>query len=280
MMSSTGGRRVFALLLLLLVLAPGVVFAQSVRNPGTGTLGDPLLNPAAGEEGLQIPFVDLQLRGPDGGGEVAFSLQLLLTLAILSLAPSIIIIMTSFLRIAIVLDFVKRALSLQQVPPTQVLMGIALFMTIFIMWPTFNAVYEDAYVPLRDNQIGLDEAYTRFEGPMRIFMFRQMQADPSSVALFMRMADLGRPVSLADVPTYVLIPSFILHELTVAFKIGILLYIPFIIVDMVVASTLMSMGMIMLPPIMISLPFKLILFVLVDGWNLVVEQLVGSFGGF
>lgn len=282
MMRRTAMRSVGALLFLasIALIVPSTATAQSVRNNGVGTFGDPLLDPATGEEGLQIPFVDLQLRGPDGGDEVAFSLRLLLTLAVLSLAPSIIIIMTSFLRIAIVLDFVKRALSLQQVPPTQVLLGIALFMTIFIMWPTFSAIYDDAYVPLRDNEIGLDEAYTRFEAPMRVFMFRQMQADPSSVALFMRMAGLGRPVSLADVPTYVLIPSFILHELTVAFKIGILLYIPFIIVDMVVASTLMSMGMIMLPPIMISLPFKLILFVLVDGWNLIVQQLVGSFGGF
>jgi flagellar biosynthesis protein FliP len=269
-----------ALLVAAALTVPGAVSAQSVRNPATNTLADPLLNPATGEQGLQIPFVDLQLRGPDGGGEVAFSLQLLLMLAVLSLAPSIIIITTSFLRIAIVLDFVKRALSLQQVPPTQVLLGIALFITIFLMWPTLNQIYEDAYVPLQEGEIGIDEAYARFEQPMRVFMFRQMQRDPSSVALFMRMAGLPRPNTLADVPTYVLIPGFILHELTVAFKIGILLFIPFIIVDMVVASTLMSMGMIMLPPIMISLPFKLILFVLVDGWNLVVQQLVASFGGF
>ncbi|MEX2443564.1 MAG: flagellar type III secretion system pore protein FliP [Alkalispirochaeta sp.] len=251
-----------------------------MRNPGTNTTADPLLSPAQGEEGLQIPFIDMQLRAPDSGQEVAFSLRLLLLLAVLSLAPSMIIIMTSFLRIAIVLDFIKRALSLQQVPPTQVLMGIALFITLFLMWPTLNQIYEEAYVPLQDGEIGLEEAYTRFEQPMRVFMFRQMQADPSSVALFMRMADLPQPNTLADVPTYVLVPGFILHELTVAFKIGILLFIPFIIVDMVVASTLMSMGMIMLPPIMISLPFKLILFVLVDGWNLIVQQLVASFGGF
>ena len=269
--------------LVLLFMTAGLAapaFGQSVRNPRANTLGDPLLNPVQGEEGLQIPFVDLQLRGPDGGEEVAFSLQLLLMLAVLSLAPSIFIIMTSFLRIAIVLDFVKRALSLQQVPPTQVLLGIALFLTLFLMWPTFNEIYEGAYVPLQNGEIGIDEAYRRFEQPMRVFMFRQMEADPSSVGLFMRLAGLGRPNTLADVPTYVLIPGFILHELTVAFKIGILLFIPFIIVDMVVASTLMSMGMIMLPPIMISLPFKLILFVLVDGWNMIVQQLVASFGGF
>ncbi len=266
---------------ILLVLAiTDPVSAQSVRNPTANTFADPLLNPADGETGLQIPFVDMQLRAPETGEEVALSLRLLLILAVLSLAPSMVIIMTSFLRIAIVLDFVKRALSLQQVPPTQVLLGIALFITIFLMWPTFNEMYENAYQPLQAGEIGLDEAYQRFEGPIRVFMFRQMERDPSSVALFMRIAGLGQPQTLADVPTYVLIPGFILHELTVAFKIGILLYIPFIIVDMIVASTLMSMGMIMLPPIMISLPFKLILFVLVDGWNLIVQQLVASFGGF
>lgn len=254
--------------------------AQSVRNPTANTLDDPLRSPAAGEEGLQIPFIDMQLRAPQSGEEVALSLRLLLILTVLSLAPSMVIIMTSFLRIAIVLDFVKRALSLQQVPPTQVLLGIALFLTIFLMWPTFTDMYEDAYVPLQEGEIGIGEAYQRFEQPIRLFMFRQMERDSSSVALFMRIAGLGQPRTLADVPTHVLIPGFILHELTVAFKIGILLYIPFIIVDMIVASTLMSMGMIMLPPIMISLPFKLILFVLVDGWNLIIQQLVASFGGF
>jgi flagellar biosynthetic protein FliP len=153
-------------------------------------------------------------------------------------------------------------------------------MTIFIMWPTITSIYENAVVPLQEGEIGVEEAYNEFEGPLRVFMYRQMEGEPQSVRLFMRMNDLSKPENLSDVPTHVLIPAFILHELTVAFKIGILLFIPFIIIDMVVASTLMSMGMIMLPPIMISLPFKLILFVLVDGWNLITEQLVASFGGF
>lgn len=251
----------------------------------TGTLSaqvipEDLLDPVIGEEGLQIPFVDIQLREPQSQGEIALSLQLLLMLAVLSLAPSIIIIMTSFLRIAIVMDFIRRALSLQQVPPTQVMMGIALFMTLFIMWPVLTEINDTAYQPFSTGEIGIEEAYSRFESPIRLFMFNQMRNDSSSVALFMRMAEMPKPQTLSDVPTYVLIPSFILHELTVAFKIGILLYIPFIIIDMVVASTLMSMGMIMLPPVMISLPFKLILFILVDGWNLITEQLVASFGVF
>ncbi|MFW6338446.1 MAG: flagellar type III secretion system pore protein FliP [Alkalispirochaetaceae bacterium] len=263
-----GGLVVF-LLLLLTVAPPG--FAQSATDPA---------EPVPGEEALQVPFVDLTIRQPESDQEVALSLQILLLLAVLSLAPSIIIIMTSFLRIAIVLDFIKRALSLQQVPPTQVLMGIALFLTIFIMWPTLDEIYRNSFQPLSEGEIGLEQAYREFESPMRRFMYRQMAADPSHVGLFMRMAELPRPQTLADVPTHVLIPAFILHELTVAFKIGILLFIPFIIIDMVVSSTLMSMGMIMLPPIMISLPFKLILFVLVDGWGLITQQLVASFGGF
>lgn len=224
-----------------------------------------------------VPFIDLAVRSPETGQEVAFSLQLLLLLTVLSLAPSMIILVTSFLRISIVLDFVKRALSLQQVPPSQVLMGIALFLTMFIMWPTFDEVYTQALKPLTEGQIGVEEAYRAAEKPFRIFMYSQMRSDPENIRLFMSMRGLPKPQSLADVPTYVLIPSFILSELTIAFKIGILLYIPFIIIDMVVASTLMSMGMIMLPPVMISTPFKLILFVLVDGWNLMVRQLVESF---
>jgi flagellar biosynthetic protein FliP len=227
-----------------------------------------------------IPFIDLTVRNPQDGQEVAFSLQLLLLLTVLSLAPSIIILMTSFLRVAIVLDFVKRALSLQQVPPNQVIMGISLFLTIFIMWPTFSAIYTNSLQPLSAGQLTVENAYREAEAPLRLFMYRQMAGSRESrenIRLFMAMRDLAPPHSLADVPTYVLIPAFILNELTIAFKIGIMLFIPFIVIDMVVASALMSMGMIMLPPIMISMPFKLILFVLVDGWGLLTQQLVRSF---
>jgi flagellar biosynthetic protein FliP len=224
-----------------------------------------------------VPLVDLRVRNPNTGQEVAFSVQLLLLLTALSLAPSILILITSFLRISIVLDFVKRALSLQQVPPNQVLMGIALFLTVFIMWPTFQTVYNDSLKPLSDGKIGVEQAYFAAEKPFRIFMYNQMRTNPENIRLFMSMRGLPKPNTLADVPTYVLVPAFILNELTVAFKIGILLYIPFIVIDMVVASILMSMGMIMLPPVMISMPFKLILFVLVDGWGLLTQQLVRSF---
>ncbi len=224
-----------------------------------------------------VPFIDLTVRNPSTGKEVAFSIQLLLLLTILSLAPSLLILMTSFLRISIVLDFIKRALSLQQSPPNQVILGISLFLTLFIMWPTFQTIYDNSFKPLSDGKIGLEQAYTEAEKPLRLFMYKQMQGNPNNIRLFMAMRGLPKPNTLADVPTYVLIPAFILNELTVAFKIGILLFIPFIIIDMVVASVLMSMGMIMLPPVMISMPFKLILFVLVDGWGLLTEQLVRSF---
>ena len=224
-----------------------------------------------------VPFVDLSVRSPTTGKEVAFSLQLLLLLTVLSLAPSLLILVTSFLRVSIVLDFVKRALSLQQVPPGQVLMGIALFLTVFIMWPTFDEVYTQSIKPLSAGTIGVEDAYRAAEKPFRLFMYSQMKSNPENIRLFMTMRGLPKPQSLADVPTYVLVPAFILNELTISFKIGILLYIPFIIIDMVVASVLMSMGMIMLPPVMISTPFKLILFVLVDGWNLMARQLVESF---
>ena len=228
-------------------------------------------------DALRIPFVDIAVREPENNSEVALSIQLILLLGVLALAPSIVLLMTSFLRIAIVFDFIKRALSLQQVPPTQVLMGIALFLTIFIMWPTLSVVYEEAFIPFAGGEIGIEEMYDRGVGPLRLFMYKQLDGNHDSIALFMRMRGLPRAQNFSEVPTYVLIPAYVLHELTVAFKIGILLFVPFIIIDMVVASTLMSMGMIMLPPIMISLPFKLILFVLVDGWGLITEQLIKSF---
>jgi flagellar biosynthesis protein FliP len=252
---------------------PPISVGQTSQQPGSkvrAATGLPTTVPL-------VPMVDLRVRNPQSGQEVAFSVQLLLLLTALSLAPSFLLLVTSFLRVSIVLDFVKRALSLQAVPPTQVLMGISLFLTVFIMWPTFQTVYDDSLKPLSEGRIGVEQAYQAAEKPFRIFMYRQMQSRPENIRLFMSMRGLPKPNTLADVPTYVLVPAFILNELTVAFKIGILLYIPFIIIDMVVASILMSMGMIMLPPVMISMPFKLILFVLVDGWGLLTQQLVRSF---
>jgi flagellar biosynthetic protein FliP len=236
--------------------------------------------PAAAQEqiaqGVEIPFVDLTVRAAEGAEETAVSIQLLLLLTVLTLVPSILILFTAFLRIAIVFDFVKRALSLQQMPPNQVLMGVALILTVFVMWPTLQTLYTEAYQPFSQGEIGLTEFVDRAEDPIRLFMYRQMAGRPDMIETFMSLRGLPRPTTLADVPTFVLVPAFVLHEMDVAFRIGILLYIPFIIIDLVVASALMAMGMIMLPPVMISMPFKLVLFVLVDGWGLLTQQLVRS----
>ncbi len=226
--------------------------------------------------GLDFPNITFSATAPQTGSEVAFSVQLLVLLSLLTLAPSFIILMTCFLRFSIVLDFIKRALSLQQVPPTAVLNGIALFMTLFCMWPTFKQVYDNSFKPLSNNEISLTEAFDKAEAPIRLWMYNQMKDDTTYITSFMQMAKLARPRNLSDVPTYVLAPAYILHELTAAFKIGVCLYIPFIVIDMVVASILMSMGMMMLPPVQISMPFKLMLFVLVDGWGLLTSQLFQS----
>lgn len=248
-------------------------FSQSTFPQGT-TSGTTQMNENINP--VQIPNIAVQITEPQSGKEVAFSVRLLILLTILTLAPSILILVTCFLRFSIVLDFIKRALSLQQVPPTSVLNGIAFFMTLFIMWPTFTTMYNNSFKPLADGEIGIEQAYTQAEAPIREFMFTQMSDDTSYIKLFMSMSNMEKPQTPADVPTYILVPSYILHELTVAFKIGVLLYIPFIVIDMVVASILMAMGMMMLPPVQISMPFKLILFVLVDGWGLLTQQLFVS----
>ena len=258
----------------LLFLAVSGVYAQSSGFPQGSTRGNTEMSRNVTQP--LIPNVSVEITQPQTGREVAFSVRVLILLTVLSVAPSLLILVTCFLRFSIVLDFIKRALSLQQVPPTAVLNGIALFMTLFVIWPTFTTMYERSFKPLSDGEIGLEEAYREAEAPIRIFMYSQMAEDPSYIGTFMNMAKMEKPNTLADVPTHILIPAYILHELTVAFKIGVLLYIPFIIIDMVVASILMSMGMMMLPPVQISMPFKLILFVLVDGWGLLTQQLFVS----
>ncbi len=263
-MSKALARAAAVLLMILLGAA-----ALSAQTPG-GTA-------AGAAASVPLPFVDLNVRPTQNNQEVVLSVQMLLLLTVLALAPSILILMTSFLRISIVFDFIKRALSLQNAPPNQVLMGLALFLTVFIMWPTFDQVYQTSLKPFGEGKMNTQEMFTNAEKPLRVFMYKQIGNDTQNIRLFMSMRGLPKPATLADVPTYVLIPAFALHEMTVAFKIGILLFLPFIIIDIVVASTLMSMGMIMLPPVMISMPFKLILFVLVDGWGLITMNLVRSF---
>jgi flagellar biosynthetic protein FliP len=206
---------------------------------------------------------------------VALALEILVLLTVLTLAPAIIISVTSFTRIAIVFSFIRRALTLQQEPPNQVMLGLALFLTIFIMAPTIAEINDQALRPYFDNEINAQELFQRGMEPIREFMFRQTRE--KDIALFLRLGEVERPANQADVPTYVLIPAFIISEITTAFKIGILLFIPFIVIDLVVASVLMSMGIIFLPPVFISLPFKIILFILVDGWHLLTFQVVSSF---
>ncbi|MGP1496100.1 MAG: flagellar type III secretion system pore protein FliP [Treponema sp.] len=226
---------------------------------------------------LDVPNISVQITEPRSGEEVAFSVRLLLILTVLTIAPSLLLLVTCFLRFSIVLDFIKRALSLQQVPPTAVLNGIAFFMTVFVMWPTFTEIYTKSYKPMADGNISIEAAIKGAEVPVKSFMYSQMKGDESYIMMFMNMAKLEKPSeSVTEIPFYVMVPAFILHELTVAFKIGVILYIPFIIIDMVVASILMSMGMMMLPPVQISMPFKLMLFVLVDGWGLLTTQLFAS----
>lgn len=259
---------------IILLFTCNITFAQSNSFPRNTVQGNTEMG--RNIRPVDVPNVNIEITQPQTGREVAFSVRLLILLTILTLAPSILILVTSFLRFSIVLDFIKRALSLQQVPPTAVLNGIAFFMTIFVMWPTFSTMYEKSFKPLADGTIGIEEAYKEAESPIRVFMYSQMSEDTSYITMFMSMAKLDKPNTLADVPTYILVPAYILHELTVAFKIGVILYIPFIIIDMVVASILMSMGMMMLPPVQISMPFKLMLFVLVDGWGLLTQQLFNS----
>ena len=207
----------------------------------------------------------------DGGNAV----QLLLLIAGITLVPALLFTVTGFTRILIVLGFIRTGLGTPTAPPNQVLVGIAFFLTVFVMAPTLKEVKTEAVDPLSAGRITQMEALERGEKPMREFMFKQTRT--KDLALFVSLAKLERPKTRADVPTWVLIPAFIISELKTAFQIGFLIFLPFLIIDLVVASTLMSMGMIMLPPVFISLPFKILLFVLVDGWNLVTRSLVESF---
>lgn len=207
---------------------------------------------------------------------VSTTLIVVFIVTVISLAPAILVMTTSFTRVIVVLGFLRQALGTQQTPPNQVLLGLALFLTFFIMMPTYQRVNEDALQPYMRGEIATPtEALERAVEPVREFMFRQ--ARPADIKLFLDIARLPRPDTTDDVPTHVLIPAFVISELNTAFQIGFLIYIPFLIIDMVVASTLMAMGMMMLPPIFVSLPFKIIMFVLVDGWNLLIGSLARSF---
>lgn len=222
-----------------------------------------------------LPGIEVQI-GPTAEPEgVADTLQILLLLTALALAPAFLVMLTSFTRIVVVLAFVRSALATQQIPPNQVLIGLALFLTIFTMHPTWEEINSQSLQPYLAGEITQEEAISRAEQPLREFMLRQTRE--KDLALFINVAKIDRPAYPDDVPMYVLIPAFAISELKTAFEMGFLIYIPFLVIDLVVASTLMSMGMFMVPPIMISLPFKVLLFVLVDGWHLVVKSLLESF---
>ena len=230
---------------------------------------------AARAQAIPIPTVSIGLKEAQKPGEVSALVQILLVLTVLSLAPAILIMMTSFTRLAVVFSFLRHAMGTQQMPPNQIIVGLALFLTFFIMAPVWKQVNEQAVQPYLAEKITQEEALGKALEPVRQFMFRQTR--DKDLALFVGMSHMPRPHNSSEVPSTVLIPAFCISELKTAFQIGFVLYIPFLIVDMVVASVLLSMGMMMLPPITVSLPFKLIFFVLVDGWYLVAGSLVQSF---
>ncbi|AJO18102.1 Flagellar biosynthetic protein FliP [Bacillus paralicheniformis] len=217
----------------------------------------------------------MDLFNSSDAANVSASVRLLLLLTVFSIAPGILILMTCFTRVVIVLSFVRTSLATQSMPPNQVLIGLALFLTFFIMGPTFSEINKEALTPLMNNKITLDEAYTKAETPIKTFMSKHTRQ--KDLALFMNYAKMETPESIKDIPLSTMVPAFVISELKTAFQMGFMIFIPFLIIDMVVASVLMSMGMMMLPPVMISLPFKILLFVLVDGWYLIVKSLLQSF---
>ncbi len=227
-------------------------------------------------QGVTLPTVNLGFKTTENPGEVVNAIKIVLLLTVLTLAPAILIMMTSFTRIIIVLSFLRQALGTQQMPPNQLLVGLALFLTFFIMNPAIQEINSKALAPYLDGKISQEKAVDLTLIPLRRFMFNQTR--DTDLALFVKLSKIEKPKTRAEVPTLVLIPSFIISELKTAFQIGFIIYLPFLVIDMVIASVLMAMGMMMLPPVVISLPFKIMLFVLVDGWTLLVGSMVQSFG--
>jgi flagellar biosynthesis protein FliP len=227
--------------------------------------------PAAGN----LPMISIAMDKAKGPEDVSVVIQIFAALTLLSIAPAILIMLTSFTRFIIVFSLLRQAMGTQQMPPNQILVGLAMFLTFYVMSPVWQDVNQNAVQPYLEKKISSEQAVNTALTPIRKFMYKQIRE--KDLALFVEIAGLKRPDTPADVPTMVMIPSFIISELKTAFELGFLLFIPFLIIDMVVASVLLSMGMMMLPPIMISLPFKLLLFVLVDGWHLIVGSLVKGF---
>ncbi len=233
-----------------------------------------ILFPAAAQA-QPLPGIDLRVTPTDNPAQVVDSVKLLVLLTVLALAPGLLIMVTSFTRIVVVLSILRGALGIPQTPPNQVIIGLSLFLTFFVMTPTFQEINREALQPYLNNQLTQEQAFEAAAKPLKTFMLKQTRE--KDLALFVSLAKMPRPRNADDLPLTVVIPAFVISELKTAFQIGFLLYVPFLVIDMVVASALMSMGMFMLPPVMISLPFKLLLFVMVDGWYLVVRSLVESF---
>ncbi len=225
---------------------------------------------------VTLPTVNLGFKTTDNPNEVVSAVKLILMMTVLTLAPAILIMMTGFTRIIIVLSFLRQALGVQQMPPNQLLVGLALFLTFFIMQPAFNEMNQNGVQPYLAGTISQEKAIESTLAPLRKFMFSQTR--DADLALFIRLSKVDAPKTRADVPTMVLVPAFVVSELKTAFQIGFIIFLPFLVIDIVISSVLMAMGMMMLPPVVISLPFKIMLFLLVDGWGLLIGSMVKSFG--
>lgn len=230
--------------------------------------------PFLGAEAVTIPTMNFELAAPDTPEQLVSSLNVLVALTLLFLAPSMILVMTTFTRFVIVFGFLRQALGTQQVPPTQLLVMLAMILTFFVMEPVGTKAYEVGIKPYIEEKIGYEEAFEKTTLPFKNFMIRNTRE--KDLALFFRIRKMDNPQTVAEVPLSIIIPAFVISELKTAFEIGFLLFLPFLVIDMVVASILMSMGMMMLPPVMISLPFKILVFVLIDGWNLLIGNLISS----
>lgn len=254
-----------------------LVLSLALALPAPAQTARPSAKPvAAAGESLGLPGVSVQLTRPESRAENYSALQVMFLLTAIVVAPTMLLMLTSFTRIIIVLGFLRQAIGTHQVPPNQVLIGLALFMTVFIMAPAFRQIQTEAIEPYLKGSLTTEQAVEKGLAPLRAFMLRNTR--DNDLALFLQMSREPRPATVKELPSYILIPAFCLSELKTAFEIGFLLYIPFLVIDVVVASAIMSMGMMMLPPVIISLPFKLLLFVLVDGWHLVLRGLAQSFG--
>lgn len=230
---------------------------------------------AAQSSPMALPKLSIEVGKATKPDDVSMTLQILFLMTILSLAPALLILTTAFTRIIVVLHFLKQAMGTPQMPPPQILLGLAMFLTFFVMAPVWNKVNEDALQPYMKNTITISAAYDRAIIPIKEFMFRQTREE--DLSLFVNLSKMEKPNNRNDIPIHVLIPSFAISELRMGFQMGFVLFVPFLIIDMVVASILMAMGMMMLPPAMVSLPFKILLFILVDGWHLVIGSIVTSF---